>query len=54
MGDLDENLKDASMKKLRYVDNSKIIVDLKNEEDVYTAQEAMAEVFLWAEVNNMK
>ena len=41
------------MKILKYVDDSKLIVNRNSEEDVFSAQEAMENVFQWAEENNM-
>ena len=41
------------MKILKYVDDSKLIINIKDEEDVFNAQEAMVNVFRLAEDNDM-
>ena len=38
---------------LKYVDDSKLIINLKTDNDVYEAQLAMEKVFNWATENNM-
>ena len=52
--DLDDNLKDTTIKIEKYIDDSKLVVNIKKEKDTYTAQEAMSEVSHWAECNNKK
>ena len=42
--DLDDNLKDTTIKIVKYIEDSKLVVNIKKEKDTYTAQEAMSEV----------
>ena len=46
IGDLDANIKDAAVKVLKYVDDSKLLMTINNEEDVYSSQLIMEDLYL--------
>ena len=54
IGDLDEKITTDNIKILKYVDDSKLVINLKTENDVLDAQNTMEQVFNWATENNMK
>ena len=54
IGDLDANINDAAVKVLKYVDDSKLLMNITNEEDVYSSQLIVDDVYRWADENNMK
>ena len=54
IGDLNEKITTDNIKILKYVDDSKLVINLKMENDVLDAQNTMEQVFNWATENNMK
>ena len=54
IGDLEDNIEDAAIKVLKYVDDSKIIINIECDEDVYVAQDSLDRVYEWANTNNMR
>ena len=43
--DLDANINDAAVKVLKYVENSKLLMNITNEEDIYLSQLIMDDVY---------
>ena len=54
ISDLDKNLKDASIGVLKYVDDSKLICEVTEEDDVFENQNSINDIYEWADTNNMQ
>ena len=54
IGDLEEGLENVAVSVLKYVDDSKLIIDVESEKDVAAAQSSLEKVYQWANDNNMR
>ena len=54
MRDLDNNIKDAGVKVLKYVDDSKVVAEVCDENGVISTQESLHKVYELAIQSNMK
>ena len=52
ISDLEENIYDAAVSILKYLDNWKVISVVKSNEDIERTQKSLDNVYVWAEQNS--